>query len=270
MRSPAGSRPPRGSSRRHGRGPSAPGPAVAGIEIETAAELPRFLDEIVAAADGVLGAGRAPPARPGRRRPPRSRSTRTATWIEGTLADGDGRVADRPRALRRAGRAPRLRRPRRRRDPRDRLAAARAGARRPDRRRARDRPGRRPRPRSSSASRPTTRPTSRGARRVPRRDASGPAQHLIEHDLVTIPDDERIEVIATPEYLRSVMPFAAYFEPAPFDADAKGIYVVTPSVDGDPGAHARAQPRLDQQHEHPRGLPGPPPPARRRARGTRR
>ncbi|HEX6868299.1 MAG TPA: DUF885 domain-containing protein, partial [Candidatus Limnocylindrales bacterium] len=61
-------------------------------------------------------------------------------------------------------------------------------------------------------------------------------QHLIEHDLVTIPDDERIDVIATPEYLRRVMPFAAYFPPAPFDHDAKGIYVVTPSVDHDPGA----------------------------------
>ena len=60
--------------------------------------------------------------------------------------------------------------------------------------------------------------------------------HLIEHDLVTVPDDERIDVIATPEYLRRVLPFAAYFAPAAFDPDPKGIYVVTPSVDGDPGA----------------------------------
>jgi uncharacterized protein (DUF885 family) len=59
-------------------------------------------------------------------------------------------------------------------------------------------------------------------------------QHLIDHDLVTVPDDERIDVIATPEYLRKVLPFAAYFEPAAFDRDPKGIYVVTPSVDGDP------------------------------------
>jgi uncharacterized protein (DUF885 family) len=61
-------------------------------------------------------------------------------------------------------------------------------------------------------------------------------QHLIEHDLVTVPDDERIDVIATPDYLRKVLPFAAYFEPAAFDPDPKGIYVVTPSVDGDPDA----------------------------------
>jgi uncharacterized protein (DUF885 family) len=60
--------------------------------------------------------------------------------------------------------------------------------------------------------------------------------HCIEHDLVSIPDDERIEVVETPEYLRNVVPFAAYFAPAPFDRDAKGIYVVTPSVDDDPNA----------------------------------
>ena len=60
--------------------------------------------------------------------------------------------------------------------------------------------------------------------------------HLIERNLASVPGDERIEVIETPEYLRKVLPFAAYFEPAPFDAGAKGIYVVTPSVDGDAGA----------------------------------
>ena len=69
------------------------------------------------------------------------------------------------------------------------------------------------------------------------REAMGRARaHLIEQDLVTIPDDERIDVIATPEYLRNVMPFAAYFAPATFDPGPKGIYVVTPSIDGDPRA----------------------------------
>ncbi|MEI7742937.1 MAG: DUF885 domain-containing protein [Chloroflexota bacterium] len=60
--------------------------------------------------------------------------------------------------------------------------------------------------------------------------------HLIEHDIVSIPDDEVIEVLETPEYLRSVMPFAAYFSPARFDADQRGLYIVTPAVDDDPGA----------------------------------
>ena len=60
--------------------------------------------------------------------------------------------------------------------------------------------------------------------------------HLIEHDLVTVPDDERIDVIETPEYLRNVIPFAAYFDPGAFDKDPKGIYIVTPAVDGNPTA----------------------------------
>src|SRR4029077_6408599 len=57
-----------------------------------------------------------------------------------------------------------------------------------------------------------------------------------DRDLVTVPDGERIDVIETPEYLRNVIPFAAYFEPATFDDDPKGIYIVTPSVDHDPNA----------------------------------
>jgi uncharacterized protein (DUF885 family) len=61
-------------------------------------------------------------------------------------------------------------------------------------------------------------------------------QYLIDHDIATVPDDETIDVIPTPEYLRSVMPFAAYFPPARFDADRRGIYVVTPAVDNDPNA----------------------------------
>jgi uncharacterized protein (DUF885 family) len=69
------------------------------------------------------------------------------------------------------------------------------------------------------------------------RAAMGRARrHLIEHDIVSVPEDERVEVIATPPYLRGVLPFAAYFEPAHWDASPVGIYVVTPDVDGDPGA----------------------------------
>ena len=56
----------------------------------------------------------------------------------------------------------------------------------------------------------------------------------------------------TPEYLRKVMPFAAYFAPAAFDQPRKGIYIVTPSVDGDPGAmreHNRASITNTSIHE---------------------
>ncbi len=85
------------------------------------------------------------------------------------------------------------------------------------------------------------------------RDAMRRARaHLIERDLVTVPPDERVEVIATPPYLRGVMPFAAYFEPARWDPSPVGIYVVTPAVDDHPGAlreHYRASISNTSIHE---------------------
>jgi len=61
-------------------------------------------------------------------------------------------------------------------------------------------------------------------------------QHLIDQDIATVPPDERIEVLETPEYLRNVIPFAAYFSPPKFDPRPKGLYIVTPSVGNDPHA----------------------------------
>jgi len=61
-------------------------------------------------------------------------------------------------------------------------------------------------------------------------------QHLIDHEIATVPPDERIEVIETPEYLSKVVPFAAYFSPPKFDPNPRGLYIVTPSVDHDPNA----------------------------------
>ena len=60
--------------------------------------------------------------------------------------------------------------------------------------------------------------------------------HIIERGIATMPAGERISVIPTPEYLRTVLPFAAYFEPPKFDKHPSGIYVVTPAVRDDPNA----------------------------------
>jgi Uncharacterized protein conserved in bacteria len=60
--------------------------------------------------------------------------------------------------------------------------------------------------------------------------------HIIEHEIATMPAGEQISVIATPEYLRTVIPFAAYFEPPKFDKHPSGIYIVTPSIRDDPNA----------------------------------
>ena len=204
------------------------------VEIETATELPAFFDELVAAGTGTVSA-------PQQRRLERaSESAKVAvdlytTWLEGTLADGtdewaigrerhdamvglrafDGLDADAILAL-----------------GWERLNeehAARAAAARevdPDA----DEPTVIDRIKSQQ---PATFDEALGAYR----DAMLRARrHLVEHELVSVPDDERIDVIATPEYLRNVIPFAAYFEPAAFDPDPKGIYIVTPSVGGDPNA----------------------------------
>ena len=59
-------------------------------------------------------------------------------------------------------------------------------------------------------------------------------RHIVDHGLVTLPPGETLTVQATPEYLRNAaIPFAAYFPPPRFDTTPAGIYVVTPSVDGD-------------------------------------
>jgi uncharacterized protein (DUF885 family) len=60
-------------------------------------------------------------------------------------------------------------------------------------------------------------------------------QYIVDHSIATLPEGESITVIETPEYLRNVMPFAAYFSPPKFTrADRRrGLYVVTPSVNGD-------------------------------------
>ena len=205
-----------------------------GLEIETAGELPAFFDEIVAAGATVLAA-------PEQRRLERaSESAKVAVelygeWLESTMAGGtddwaigrerhdelvalrafDGLDAD---AILELG-WQRLA---------EELAARTAAAREID-------------------------PDADEAAVVDRVKSDGPATfdealaayrtatqraraYLIEYDLVTVPDDERIEIIATPAYLANVVPFAAYFEPSAFDAKPEGIYIVTRSVGGNPDA----------------------------------
>ena len=78
--------------------------------------------------------------------------------------------------------------------------------------------------------------TFRGALESYREAMMRARQHLIDRDLVTIPEGESIDVIETPVYLHNVIPFAAYFEPAKFDRKQTGIYVVTPSPGESAGA----------------------------------
>jgi len=220
------------------------------IEIESAGQLPAFFDELVAAGRGVLG-------QPEQRRLERAASTAAVsvdlftTWLEGTIADGidasgvgrelhdrmvelrafDGLDAD---AILNLGEQKLA----------EEIEARRAAAREIDpdadvndvvSRVKSDHAG------SFDAALEQYRDAMRRAR-----------AYLIEKDLASVPGDERIDVIETPEYLRNVIPFAAYFSPAAFDRDSKGIYIVTPSVHGDPDAmreHNRASISNTSIHE---------------------
>jgi uncharacterized protein (DUF885 family) len=220
------------------------------IEIESAGQLPAFFDELVAAGRGVLGQAE-------QRRLERAASTAAVsvelftTWLEGTIADGidasgvgrelhdrmvelrafDGLDADAILDLGEQKLA-------------EEIEARRAAAREIDpdadvndvvARVKSDHAG------SFDAALEQYRDAMRRAR-----------AYLIEKDLASVPGDERIDVIETPEYLRNVIPFAAYFSPAAFDRDSKGIYIVTPSVHGDPNAmreHNRASISNTSIHE---------------------
>ena len=58
---------------------------------------------------------------------------------------------------------------------------------------------------------------------------------LRERRLVDFPPGEALQVTPTPEYLRPLIPYAAYLPPAAFEAEQRGTFLVTPAEDGAPG-----------------------------------
>jgi uncharacterized protein (DUF885 family) len=204
------------------------------MEIETAADLPAFFDELVAAGTGVLATAEQ------RRLERAAESAKIAVelygaWLEGTLPDGtDAWAIGRERHDTMVGL--------RAFDGLDADAILELGWQRlAEEHAARAAAAREIDPDADEATvidrvKSDQPPSFDAALDAYRESMLRARQHLIDHDIVSVPGDERIDVIATPEYLRKVLPFAAYFSPAPFDKDSKGIYVVTPSVDGDANA----------------------------------
>ncbi len=205
-----------------------------GIEIEAAGHLPAFIDEIVAAGRTALGAAE---LRRLERAAVEARAAvgAYAAWLAGTLAGGaddwalgrerfdelislralDGLDADAILAIGEEQLA-------------EQKAARRAAAREMD-------------PGADEATVidrvKSDHPATFDEALEAYRDAMHRARaHLIERDIVTVPDDERIRVMPTPTYLRALVPFAAYFEPARFETDPAGLYIVTPSVGDGAGA----------------------------------
>ena len=233
------------------------------IEIETAGELPTFFDELVAAGVDVL------PAAEQRRLERASESAKIAVelyaaWLEGTLAERHRRLGDRAREARRDGRPARVRRPRRGRDPRARLGAARGGTCGTGRGRPRDRRRRRRDDRHRPGQvRPAGRLRGR-ARGVPGRDAprAPPPRRARPRDGPRRRADRCRADARVPAQRRSVRGLlrTGRLRPRP-----EGHLHRHPVGRRRPERDARAQLLVDQQHQHPRGVPGPPPPARHRS-----
>ena len=75
-----------------------------------------------------------------------------------------------------------------------------------------------------------------------------------ERDVVRIPEAP-LEVVPTPEFLRPLIPIAAYSPPGPYHKDRTGRFYVTPPTDGAPSRSTRAIHELPSLVLH-EGYPG--------------
>lgn len=65
-------------------------------------------------------------------------------------------------------------------------------------------------------------------------------QYVIDHEIATIPEDETLHIIATPPYMRPILPYAAYMPPGILEEKQEGLFLVTP-VDPDAPAEEQEQ-----------------------------
>ena len=94
-----------------------------------------------------------------------------------------------------------------------------------------------------------------------RKEMLSTSEFIIKKDLATLPPDEVLEIIETPDSERSTFPYAGYMPSAPFDKELKGFFWVTPiDRDADPArireqlaGHSRAAIEIRSLHE---GYPG--------------
>jgi uncharacterized protein (DUF885 family) len=87
-------------------------------------------------------------------------------------------------------------------------------------------------------------PSGRGLVEAYHRQMERARQFVAAHDLVTVPEG-RLDVVATPPFLRPLIPFAAYQPPGAFATDRTGTFYVTP-----PAADASAPQRDRLLRDH--------------------
>ena len=63
-----------------------------------------------------------------------------------------------------------------------------------------------------------------------RREMQHTREFTTAKNIVSIPPEEGLEVIETPQFARPTIPYAAYMPPAPFEKQQKGFFYVTPAT----------------------------------------
>jgi uncharacterized protein (DUF885 family) len=71
-------------------------------------------------------------------------------------------------------------------------------------------------------------PTAAGLVDDYRRAVEEARAFVVERDIVSLPRGEELQVVATPAFLRDLLPFAAYDAPGPYSERQLGFYYVTP------------------------------------------
>ncbi|MBI4565535.1 MAG: DUF885 domain-containing protein [Planctomycetes bacterium] len=74
-----------------------------------------------------------------------------------------------------------------------------------------------------------------------RREVARARRFMIERNVVTLPEGESLEVIETPAFQRSAIPYAAYHAPGPLDGAKVGHFYVTPVDPQRPPEEQQAQ-----------------------------
>ena len=75
-------------------------------------------------------------------------------------------------------------------------------------------------------------PTAEGLLDAYRQNMAAARQFVIDHDIATIPEGERIRIEPTPEFQRPIIPYAAYSMPGFLEPVQEGVFIVTPVEEG--------------------------------------
>lgn len=72
-------------------------------------------------------------------------------------------------------------------------------------------------------------PTEEGLIKAYQNKVSEIKEFLIQNKIVTLPKDESLKIISTPEFLQNSIPYAAYCPPTMFAPDSQGLFFVSPA-----------------------------------------